>query len=211
MDELKKQAKAVASAPVVVAVTLAIFVALVWGLIHWSYRAALSSKDAQIAFLQRSVAEYRDSVHGASPEDARRRLDALEAELMTLRIRLAPRRLTPAQQQAITDRSLRPGGTATRSLVMIIEENCSDCAAFAGDMADALRERDNWAPTPQLIEGVGERSLHGLAIRMPDPGRPSPDAVVLQQVLRSAGLPFSILRGESGSAVELLITERTIP
>jgi hypothetical protein len=43
---------------------------------------------------------------------------------------------------------------------------------------------------------------------VPDRLRPPPDAVALQQALRSAGLEFAIVGGAGGSTAELLVTER---
>ena len=62
--------------------------------------------------------------------------------------------------------------------------------------------------TSQLLTDLGGRPSSGLGIRVAEPTRPPPEAVVLQQALRSAGLAFSMLRAETSSGVELLVTER---
>lgn len=208
MEELRREAKAIGSAPILLGSVIVLLIALIWGFMHWSYHSLLSGKDAHITSLDRRLADYRDSLNGASPEEVRRRIEALEVELKTLHIRLTPRRLTAAQREAISDRSRRPSGTPSRSITVTAQDSCSDCKAFAAEIADALRFADNWRVTSQPLTDSGGRQSSGLDIRVAEPTRPPPEAVVLQQALRSAGLAFRMLPAESSSSVELLVTER---
>ena len=208
MEELRQEARAIASAPILVGAGIVLLTALIWGCMHWSYQGLLSGKDAHIVSLDCRLADYRDHLNGASPEEARRRIDALEVEVKTLHIRLTPRRLTGAQREAISDRSRRPSGTPSRSIIITAQDSCSDCKAFASEIAEALRIADNWTVTSQLLTDLGGRPSSGLGIRVAEPTRPPPEAVVLQQALRSAGLAFSMLRADTSSGVELLVTER---
>src|SRR5687767_13248161 len=107
---LRRQLRAVASAPVLFVGAVLVLVAVVWGILHLSYRTILSNKDRHIAAIERRIAAYRDAVSGATPDEARRRIDAMELELKTLRLRLQPRRITAEQRQAILDRSRLPSG-----------------------------------------------------------------------------------------------------
>lgn len=208
MDELKREAKAIRSAPILLGFLIVLLIALIWSFIHWSYQTGSSRKEAHIASLERQLTNYRDNLNGASGEEARRQIEALEMELKTLHIRLTPRRLTAAQREAISDRSRRPSGTPSRSITVTAQDSCSDCEAFAAEIAEALRFADNWMVTSQPSRDPGSRQGSGISIRVPEPTRPPPDAVVLQQALRSAGLAFNMLPAEPSSGVELLITER---
>lgn len=208
LEELKRVARAMGSAPIALSAVIILLVASIWGAIHWSYRMVLAGKDAHIASIERQLADYRDKLNGASPEEARGRIEALEADLKMLRIRLTPRRLTLAQREAISDHSLRPSGTSTRAITVTVQEGCSDCTAFAAEISDALAVAGNWTTTIQTVTNPNEHPRSGLAIRVAEPTRPSAEAVVLQQALQSAGLAFSMLTGGAGSGVELLVTER---
>ena len=209
LDQLKREANALASAPIVFSAILVLLIALIWGFVHWSYHGLLSRKDAHIASLERRLEDYRNSLDRASPEKARRRIEALETELNTLRIRLMHRRLTPAQRQAISDRSRRPAGTPSRNITVTAQEDCGDCKSFAAEIVDALAISENWTANRQTVTDPKERPRSGLAIRVAEPTRPPMDAVVLQQALQSAGLAFSMLARTDGSEVELLVTEPT--
>lgn len=207
-DRLRQEARAIASAPILAATILVTALVVIWAVLHWSYRTALSNKDSHIAFLERRVADYRDRLGGATPDDAKRRIDALEAELKALRIRLQPRRLTPSQRQSIIDRSRLPAGAKPAAVLVAHEATCSDCRAFAEDLFGALGERGNWETTATVIEAPADRPRTGLGIRVEQPLRPPPEAVRLQAALRSAGLPFDMVAGGAGTAIELLVTER---
>jgi hypothetical protein len=209
-DRLRQEARAIASAPILAAMVLIAALVAIWGVLHWSYRAALSNKDSHIAFLERRVAEYRDRLGGATPDEARKRIEALETELKSLRLRLQPRRLTQAQRQAIVDRSRLPAGAKPAPVVVTQEAVCSDCRAFADDLVAALNEGGNWQVSATVVQSPDERPRTGLSIRVAEPLRPPPQAARLQAALRSAGLAFDVVSGDVGDTVELLITERTI-
>ena len=206
-EGLRRQVSAVASAPLLFAVAVLALVAVIWGVLHVSYRTVLANKDRHIALLERRVADYREVAGGATPDEARRRTEAMETELKTLRLRLQPRRVTPEQRQAFLDRSRLPAGAPPRAVTVISEESCSDCAAFAAELVDALRASQGWKLETVTVANLPD-SRAGLSIRVPDRLRPPPDAAVLQQALRSAGLEFTMLGGAAGANVELLVTER---
>ncbi len=208
-EETKKEIRTVAATPILFGVALVVIVALVWGFMHWSYRSVLSGKDAHIASLERRLADYRDALAGAPPDEARRRIEALQNEIKTLRIRLAPRRLDAGQRQSIADRSRRPAGVAPRSVTVLVEDPCSDCSGFGTELAQALQANDNWVATTETVKSLAERPRLGIAVRVPDPTRPPQEAAVLQQSLRSAGIAFTVMpSGVAGGGVELVVSER---
>lgn len=204
----RQQASAISATSVIVALAVIVIAGVIWGVLHLSYRTILGNKDQHIALLERRVAEYRDAVGGATAEEARRRLETMETEIRTLRLRLHPRRISPAQRQAILDRSRLPAGAQPRGVTVVVESNCTDCAAFAEGLVDALRDSQGWSVSAAGPSVPVDRSRTGLAIRVPDRLRPPPDANVLQRSLQSAGLEYTMLGGGVDANVELLVTER---
>lgn len=205
---LRRQFNALTSAPLLFVVALIVVAAAIWGALQFSYRGVLSSKDRYIALLERRLGEYREAVGGATADEARRRIEAMDTEIKTLRLRLNPRRLTPDQRQAIVDRSRLPSGAQVRAVTVAVERDCVDCAAFAEGIAMALRDSQGWTISSGAPAAAGDRTGPGLAVRVGDRLRPSPDAIVLQQALRSAGLEFAVVGGGMTPNVELLVTER---
>jgi hypothetical protein len=209
LEDLRREAKVVAAAPILFAGIVAVAAVVIWGVLHWSYQATLSAKDRHVAMLERRVAAYRESASGATPDEARRRIEALETELKTLRLRLQPRRLTAAQRQTILDHSRLPAGARPYALSVLYEADCGDCKPFAEDLASALQASEGWQADMEVFAPPIERPRYGLGIRVPDPLRPSPQAVFLQGALRSAGLGFMMVVGAADPNIALLVTERT--
>jgi hypothetical protein len=208
LTRLRQEASAIATAPVGFAVSILVAIAVIWGALHWSYQAVLSSKNARIAQLERRVAEYRNRLGGGTPEDIARRIEALEMEVKALRLRLQPRHLSAAQRQAILDRSRLPAGARPHPLTIVREENCSDCEQFAADLAAALRDSQAWIVSAVIVSALAERPSTGLGIRVVEPLRPPSEAVRLQNALRSAGLAYTTVGGGVEANVELLVAER---
>jgi hypothetical protein len=208
LERLRKEATAVASAPFLLAGIVLFAAVVIWLALHWSYRAVLAGKDSHIAMLERRAAEYRESLRGATPDEAERKIEALEAELKTLRLRLQPRQLPAAQRQAIMDRSRLPAGARPYELTVVYERDCSDCKRFATDLASTLDASGGWVAIMEVVAAPAERPRWGLAIRVPDPLRPPAEAVILREALRSAGLAFTVIVGAADRNIELLVTER---
>jgi acyl-CoA synthetase (AMP-forming)/AMP-acid ligase II len=78
-----------ANIPTFIAILVVMLVA-VWIALNYLYGQQIASKDAQIQLLDRQVADYKDKLHGASPDQAKARIDALEKRLG----QFEPRRLT---------------------------------------------------------------------------------------------------------------------
>jgi hypothetical protein len=59
-------------------VILVLMVGVVWVVVNWSYSGVLASKSAQIELQDGQLADYRDKLKGATPEEAKAKIDALE-------------------------------------------------------------------------------------------------------------------------------------
>lgn len=208
IQALKREAQAIASAPVLFAATLLLVIGGTWFGLHWVYRVVLASKDRQIEFLERRLSDYREHLGSATPDELRRRIQGLEAESNALRLRLQPRQLTPSQKRAILDRSRLPAGMTARPITLFYAEACSDCTQFSRELADALSAEGNWLVALAPISEVPDSPRYGLGIRVANPLAPPSSAVVLGEALRSAGLSYTMVAGAQGSRAEILVTER---
>jgi len=60
-------------------IPFAIAVVVIWFVVGWSYSALLSSKrPAQIELQDRQLADYKQKLDGATPEQARAKIEALD-------------------------------------------------------------------------------------------------------------------------------------
>jgi hypothetical protein len=81
--KLLEQWDTVKAAPIPFTIAIIIAAAIIWVAVEWSYRGILGSKNAQIELQDRQLADYRDKLKGASPEEAKAKIDALESTIRT--------------------------------------------------------------------------------------------------------------------------------
>jgi hypothetical protein len=62
-------------------VILVLIIGAVWIVVNWSYSGVLASKSGQIELQDRQLADYREKLKGATPEQAKETIDALERTL----------------------------------------------------------------------------------------------------------------------------------
>jgi hypothetical protein len=56
----------------------------VWVVIGWSYSGVLASKNGQLELQDRQLADYREKLKGATPEQAKEKVDSLERTIKML-------------------------------------------------------------------------------------------------------------------------------
>lgn len=85
VKELLEQWAVIAQAPLPFVISLVTSVAIVWGVFHFVYRtrfenmeARLEIKDDQIELVTRQRDEYLEKLGGASPDQAKARIEELE-------------------------------------------------------------------------------------------------------------------------------------
>ena len=78
LNGLSNQLALIAKAPVVAAGTVVLITGAIWTIYAFAYKSRIEVKDSEIAFLETHIDLYKDKLSRASPEEARRRIDALE-------------------------------------------------------------------------------------------------------------------------------------
>jgi hypothetical protein len=79
--KLLEQWAVVTAAPIPFAIAVVIAGGLIWLVVGWSYSSVISGKNAQIELQDRQLADYRDKLKGATPEEAKAKIDALEEKV----------------------------------------------------------------------------------------------------------------------------------
>ncbi len=178
-------------------ITLLVLMAVsIGGLMEWSYGGVvrnkdsiISNKDSEIAFLKSQRDDYKDKLSGASPAEAKARIDHLEARLAAIE----PRRLTKEQR-----------ATLIAGLLIPIGDNPTITIATE-PTADALQ-----LVVESSVFGVGARPRSGIQIAVPDADNLPPAAVAVQRAFASANIPYDLVRErpQPGVSVSLLISPR---
>jgi hypothetical protein len=86
---------------------LVVIVGAVWLVFSFSYGQILASKDAQIQLQDRQITDYKEKLQGATPDQAKARIDDLENRLK----RVEPRGLTDEQKRAFIQSARVPAGS----------------------------------------------------------------------------------------------------
>lgn len=59
-------------------VIVVLIILTVWTVVNWSYSGVISSKNGQIELQDRQLADYREKLKGATPDQAKDKIDVLE-------------------------------------------------------------------------------------------------------------------------------------
>ena len=161
----------------------------IWQAMDWRYSGIIANINAELSSAKAVRDEYKDKLQGATPDQAKARIDDLEARVR----RLEPRTISPEQRRQIEKFVQMPTGS---QYVMVIEADmqCTDCNQYSIDF-DAILADAHWRH-----ERIGSMLRHaaspkGVAIVTPDPSAPLPEAVALANGLTAAGIPFDLTKG----------------
>src|SRR5215510_12797264 len=124
------QAHLVAQAPVAFAAGVVILGAIIWSVLRWRYAKMIEHRNGIIAL-------YKARLNGATPDQAKAKMDSLEGQVVSLKNREWPK-LTPA---AVTDfeNILASQGT---HVVSVVQQD-RDSVFLARDLVDAFK-RIGW-------------------------------------------------------------------
>jgi hypothetical protein len=209
LDEIKKslldQWQMIAGAPVIFIMAILIVGATIWAVLRWAYGAQVQNKDALIALQVAQLNDYKDKLSGASPEQAKARIDALETQIK----QLAPRSLDEVQTSSLVAAVARVGA---HSIDVMCDMACSDGKKFAGQLGHAFKNA-GWAVRYPMLGGPGNPPYTGLGLLVRDVANLNAVESAVAQGLRGAELQFDTQKRlhnpmHPGAEVELLVSSR---
>ncbi len=204
--KLAQEWPVITGAPIIACSALVAITLFVWAIVQWSFKARMDSRDAEIALIQRQRDDYKDKLNGASPDEAKARMDALEARLLLVE----PRRLMAEQRSALTSRLLLPIGMRC-NVAVLCDAACSDCSTFASDIALAIRKAEGWSAVEPMVMGPGVKSPLGLLLIITEQSKILIGVETLRRALQEANIHFDTHIGRLTSpnvVAELLVTSR---
>jgi hypothetical protein len=206
--KLLEQWAVVTAAPIPFAVAVVIAAGLIWLAVGWSYSAVLSSKNAQIELQDRQLSDYKQKLDGATPDQAKARIDALEASLEARLAAVEPRRLTATQRAAMIARLSPPAGTTPA--ITIVGEASGDGPQYAADFVSVFHSVGGWKVGEGTAMGIGNRPATGIALQVTNMN--SPEASSVANALRAANIDFDVRQGpmQEGFTVQLLVCTKII-
>jgi hypothetical protein len=195
----------IADAPVSFIVSVLGAALLIWTVLNWRYEGIIT-----IIKTQRD--DYHDKLGGASPDQAKARIDELEEQLNILRRQTEPRHLTSEERSSITQNARVPPGTRL-GLTIVHEGGCPDCPHYAADFERVFRDA-GWFVQNGVVMGPAQRLAKGIALMVPDATHLSADADLLRRALRAAHIEVEIMQSPQvpgGPSIQLFLTARPVP
>lgn len=208
----------IAAAPETFAAIMVAFIVVavpsIWVVLSFSYRtriesfqARLGSKDEQIASVRRQWDEYKDKLSGASPDEAKAKIEALERRLLMVE----PRKLRAEQREAIAG-VLRSAAGEAHTVQVAHDAACTDCNGYAAEVGAAIRDAPGWVIVNAMAMGPSVQSAKGVAVLVPDLNNPGRTTSLLMRAFSEAGVAFDALRapwGNDEAGASVLVSART--
>jgi hypothetical protein len=201
LNHLSEEWQTITHAPLASAVVILIAFGITYGLNRAIFRVQIDSLESRLDLKDDQINDYKRKLDGASPEEAKGRMDALESRLHAL-LPLVPRRLTDEQRQAITQVAARMKGS-----IAISFDQASNGALLSGDLQNAFSAA-LWSVYGTAHSGHTGPLDHGLGVTFESESDPSVQATF--EALRAARLDFTAWasQGLGLAPVEILVTAR---
>lgn len=183
-EDIQHQWDAVKAAPTIYIAAVIIVVGVIWWIVNHLKSNQIDSLQGRLALRDDEIADYKRQLAGASPDEARARIDALEQEIARLR----PRQLSPEQIQAITLAARVAQGAVSISYDMAY----ADGQRMAAQMQRAFAAA-NWRVGGGIVGGPTHLPREGLSVSLrPDNERTAAETALLG-ALAAADLTFAIV------------------
>lgn len=169
-------------APLVLAIATA-----VWWFRGHLFSGRIASLEDRIKLKDDQLADYKNKLSGATPDEAKARLDALEQQVRTL----SPRRLSDRQRRTISDLI----GVVGPGRIMISQDmGCSDARTYSLDFKAAF-EAAGWIVDLSQFMGNRRSSPHGLGFIVHDMNRLDAKQSAIRRALLAASIEFDLAQG----------------
>jgi hypothetical protein len=138
--------------PKTFALMTAVIITIIWLIVNYSYSTVLSNKNSQIELQDRQLSDYKQKLDGASPDQAKAKIEALEA---TIRATVGSK-WEPLSKSQVAALALRLKDIQ-KSRATIMYENALG-KQLAQTIFDAFKEAGwteaNFTPGSGLGEGI---------------------------------------------------------
>jgi hypothetical protein len=182
------------AAPYPFILAVAIVAGAIWFIVNYAYSTVLSSKNAQLELADRQLGEYKQKLSGASPDEAKSRIDALISEIAALSAKIEGRRLTSEQRQKIIEFGSPQTGSNLK-LQVLRDMGATDGGAFANDFMDAFKTAGWQVSYSSILYGAPAPT--GLAIFVKDLNNLSSAETIVIGALKRAQMQFDIIQNDS--------------
>ncbi|WP_156332625.1 hypothetical protein [Rhodopseudomonas sp. AAP120] len=152
-----------------------------FGIAHLFYSERIETVKDRAELAQRQRDDYKEKLSGATPDEARARLDRLEATVASM----MPRKLSPDQTRAMSGAIGNVAGT-----ILITNDMASaDATGYAAHLSNFFKSV-GWKVSNGAFLGSSFHPKTGLSLSLKDPSNPSPAEAGVLRALAAAGIAF---------------------
>mgnify|MGYP003667128538 CR=1 FL=1 len=185
-NNIELQWNAVKAAPIVYIAAIIFVSGIIWLIVNHLKSNQIESLEARLKLRDDEIADYRRQLDGASPDEAKARIDILEAKLHTL----MPRRISADKREKI-----RRALSGIRSVISIGSDMaCADAPALNSDLSAAFRNAEWQIENPSFM-GLSNAPSSGIGVRCLDPANPTDAEAAVIKALKMAEIEFDVQPG----------------
>lgn len=201
---------ALKQAPVSFILAVSAATALSWSAFSWRYTGQIENLEGRIKLQADQIVAYKEKLNGATPEEARQRVQALEKQLRSL----VPRQLDSRQ----IDKLKRALSNNSKGVLATVQDSASaDAESFIGSI-EKVFIGSGWQRGGSLVEigPIADPPRSGLALCVFDPKSLTPMETVVKDAFMDAEIEFelrtlgrqykSVFENRSHNPILLLVT-----
>jgi hypothetical protein len=187
----------VAHAPWLTVGTVVTITGVVWAIFYWAYQRRIANFESELRLKNAQLDDYSEKLRGATPEEAKARIDSLEAKVHKLIKDVIPWKLTDDQQREIVKAAREAYGQRTISIVY--SDKSTDGKELAGKLDEAYKAA-GWSTLVAPAASLGSPTESGLTVMVGNEIALSPAESAIVEGFRHADLEFEIKQGLPGAA-----------
>lgn len=200
----------IVQAPWAFAIWTVVVGGVVWAAINHLKQNSIENLEGRLKLRDDEINDYKRKLSGATPEEAKARIDSLEARLNLL----MPRSVSAKQRETIREALASETGIAQIGT----DGACADAPAFGSSLSAAFKSA-GWTVINPFFMGLSNPPLSGLGLRVADPSALSRKENLVVSIFRNVGLSVDVQpRYELGNIgdmrptpdIEIVITPRVL-
>jgi len=203
IEVLRTEGGVIAAAPWSFAICLFVIGGIIFLIIRSMKAQEVADLNSRLTLRNDEIADYRRKLDGKSPDEAKARLDELEARVAQLQ----PRRFDAAQRERI-----RAAIAAHAAKVSVgADMAAADARGLVADISAAFQSA-GWEVSNPMVGGPVNPPPSGFGVNVADPDNLTPAQSAFVIALREIGADFDLRRGvmelpgRQADAIEILIT-----
>jgi len=204
IETLRAESAVIAQAPWSFLVCLIVVGGVIFAVLRTLKAQEISDLKSRLTLRNDEIADYRRKLDGASPDEARARLDELAAQVAQLQ----PRRLNAEQREIVR------AAVAGHALGVSIAADmaATDARGLVADLSAAFQNA-GWMVSNPMVGGLANPPPSGIAVTVADPDNLTSSQAGFVRALRQIGADFDLRKGVTREfpgrpidTIEILIT-----